>query len=198
MPQINLLGQDSNRYATPWLKGPLYIVRVFVVLFVLLIAYWGYLFVRTRVVTSQVASTQEQIIATQKEILANTTRRELLVRQGQLQAADGLVAEHQYWSKLLPELARVTLRTASYISFSADSAGVAHLSVTVPSYKDFDEFLQVFDLKGFNDHFSQITVSSVGKYQQGDAQLVRFEVALHYDKAFLKNSTTTQTNSVSQ
>lgn len=153
---------------------------------------------RTRVVTKQAATIQEQIKTTQKDILADTSRRELLVRQGQLQAADGLLTEHAYWSRLLPELARTTLRTASYIAFSADSAGVAHLSVTVPSYKDFDQFLQVFDLKEFNSHFSQITVSSVGKYQQGDAQLVRFEVALHYDKSFLKGASTNQTNSVSQ
>ena len=45
---------------------------------------------------------------------------------------------------------------------------------------------EVFDLKEFNDKFSHITVSTVGKYQQGDAQMIRFEVTLKYDQAFLQ------------
>lgn len=167
------------------MKGPLYVVRVFIVLFIALVLYWLYLFVQTKVTTKAVADTQAQIIKTQKDILANQKRQELLVRQGQLDAASKLLAEHRYWSRLLPELARVTLKTASYISFSAESSGNAHMSVTVPSYKDFDLFLQVFDLPQFSDHFSHITVSSVGKFQQGDTQMVRFDVALKYDKDFL-------------
>jgi cell division protein FtsB len=186
MPQINLLGQDSQRYSAPWTKGPLYTVRLFAFLFVAMLAYWGYLFVRTRITTKEVADIQAQIIKTQKEILSSEKRRELLVRQGQLDATGRLLQEHKYWSRLLPELARVTLKTASYISFSADSVGTAHMVVTVPSYKDFDKFLQVFDLAQFNDHYFQVTVSSVGKFQQGDTQSVRFDVTLHYDQEFLR------------
>lgn len=139
-------------------------------------------------ITKEVGATQEAIIAKQKQILADPNRRQLLVRQGQLQAAGDLVDEHKYWSRLLPELARVTLKNASYISFSADTNNTARMSVTVPSYKDFDQFLQVFDLEDFSKHFSNVTVSSVGKYQQGDAQSVRFDIVLKYDSAFLKGS----------
>lgn len=190
-PQINLLGQDAQ-HAAPWTKGTLYVVRFFVLLFIVVVAYWAYIFVRARLVTQDIAQAQEQIIQTQKEILANQNRRELLVRQGQLKTADALIADYQYWSKLLPELARVTLRGASYISFSADRTGTARLSVTVPSYEAFDQFLQVFDLPPFDEPFSQITVSSVGKYQQGDTQSVRFDVTLKYNQNFLKAQTAPQ------
>jgi hypothetical protein len=197
MPQINLLGQDSHQSSAPWIKGPIYIVRLLIIIFVLLLVYWGYLFATTRAAAKKTVTIQEQIIQTQKEILANKNRQTLLVRQGQLRAADTLIAEHQYWSGFLPELARVTLRTASYISFSADNTGVARLTVTVPSYKDFDQFLQVFDLEEFNEHFSNITVSSVGKYQQGDIQSVRFEVTLRYKAELLKTPPSTITTQTS-
>lgn len=186
MPQINLLGQDTKRYSEQFARGPLYAVRFFVFLFVALLCVWGFLFVRTRMVNGTVESTQADIVSQQKKILSDERRRELLVRQGQLDSANRLLASHEYWSRLLPELARVTVKTASYISFLAEANGEAHLKVTVPTYKDFDLFLQVFDLPEFNKVFSHVAVSSVGKFLQGDTQTVRFDVALKYNEDFLK------------
>jgi hypothetical protein len=62
------------------------------------------------------------------------------------------------------------------------------MSVTVPSYREFDQFLQVFDLPQFNSKFSDVTVSSIGKYQQGDTQSIRFDVSMRYDSSFLKTA----------
>ncbi len=187
MPQINLLGQN-NRPTFSLGKSPLYLVRLFIVIFIGLLVYWAYLFVQTKFTTKQVATTQDSIIKTQKSILADENRKKLLVKQGQLRAANTLITEEEFWSRLLPELARVTLKSASYISFSATANGIARVSVAVPSYKDFDQFLQVFDLPEFNSHFSHITVSQVGKYQQGDVQSVRFDMTLQYDSGFLKGA----------
>lgn len=186
MPQINLLGQENTHKNAAWARLPLYLVRFFIVLFIAILLYWGYLYVQVKLTVSKVAAAQADIIRIQKETLADKNRRELLVRQGQLSTLDKLLKDQQYWSKFLPELARVTLKSASYLSFSAGKDGIARMSVTVPSYKEFDEFLQVFDLPQFNSKFSDITVSSIGKYQQGDTQSVRFEVAMHYDVSFLK------------
>lgn len=186
MPQINLLGQDTKRYSEQFARGPLYAVRFFVFVFVVLIGVWGFLFIRTRMVNKLADTTQADIIAQQKKILSDERRRELLVRQGQLDSANRLLVSHEYWSRLLPELARVTVKTASYISFLAEANGQAHLKVTVPTYKDFDLYLQVFDLPEFNKVFSQVSVSSVSKFLQGDTQSVRFDVALKYNEEFLK------------
>lgn len=196
MPQINLLGQENTHRNAALTRLPLYLVRFFIVIFIAVIVYWGYLYVRVKLVVNQVSLAQADIIRIQKETLADKNRRELLVRQGQLSALDKLLKDQQYWSKFLPELARVTLKSASYLSFSAGKDGIARMSVTVPSYREFDEFLQVFDLPQFNSKFSDVTVSSIGKYQQGDTQSIRFDVAMHYDASFLKaaaNATDTQT-----
>lgn len=189
MPQINLLGQENVHKNAALTRLPLYLVRFFVVVFLLVLLYWGYLYVRVKLVVNKVATAQADIIRIQKETLADKNRRELLVRQGQLSTLDKLLKDQQYWSRFLPELARVTLKSASYLSFSAGKDGVARMSVTVPSYKEFDEFLQVFDLPQFNSKFSDITVSSIGKYQQGDTQTVRFDMSMRYDPSFLKTGT---------
>lgn len=188
MPQINLLGQENTHRNAALTRLPLYLVRFFVVLFIAVLLYWVYLYVRVKLVVNKVAVAQADIIRIQKETLADKDRRELLVRQGQLSTLDKLLKDQQYWSKFLPELARVTLKSASYLSFSAGKDGTARMSVTVPTYREFDEFLQVFDLPQFNSKFSNVTVSSIGKYQQGDTQSVRFDVTMQYDVNFLKSS----------
>ncbi len=185
MPQINLLGQDAERSAGSLGRGPVYIVRVFALVFVLMLAAWGFLYLRIRMNTSKASEVETNIQKIQDEIIAMPAWRQVVTRQGQVRAAEGLLDNQQLWSRLLPELARVTLQGASYLSFSADARGTARMSVSVPSYTDFDKFLQVFDLPQFNNHFSQVTVSSVEKYQQGDNQLIRFDVTVAYDKAFL-------------
>ena len=194
MPQINLLGQDAQRSPAAFSKGPVYIVRLFSIIFLLILLGWGYLFFKVRADKNELERTEAQVEAVQKEILAMPTWREVIVRQGQIRAAEDLLAGQEIWSRLLPELARVTLKSASYISFSADANGVARMSVTVPSYKEFDQFLQVFDLPQFSSNFSRITVSSVGKYQQGDTQSVKFDIAAQYNSSFLKAASTKASN----
>lgn len=191
MPQINLLGQENTHRNATLIRLPLYLVRFFVLLFIAVLLYWAYLYVRVKLVVNKVAVAQADIIRIQKETLADKDRRELLVRQGQLSTLDKLLKDQQYWSKFLPELARVTLKSASYLSFSAGKDGTARMSVTVPTYREFDEFLQVFDLPQFNSKFSNVTVSSIGKYQQGDTQSVRFDVTMQYDVTFLKTTSST-------
>jgi hypothetical protein len=188
MPQINLLGQENTHRNAALMQLPLYLVRFFVLVFIVVLIYWGYLYVQVKLAVNKVSLAQADIIRIQKETLADKNRRELLVRQGQLNALDKLLKDQQYWSKFLPELARVTLKSASYLSFSAGKDGIARMSVTVPSYREFDQFLQVFDLPQFNSKFSDVTVSSIGKYQQGDTQSIRFDVSMRYDSSFLKTA----------
>ncbi len=193
MPQINLLGQDGERSTSSLSRGPVYLVRIFALIFVLLLAVWGFLALRIRMNTTKATEVEADIKKVQEEIMAMPAWRQVVTRQGQVRAAEGLLDSQQLWSRLLPELARVTLQGASYLSFSADVRGTARMSVSVPSYTDFDKFLQVFDLPQFNNHFSQVTVSSVEKYQQGDSQLIRFDVTVAYDKAFLSARSATPT-----
>ncbi len=195
MAQINLLGQEGvgGNVGT---KIPLYLVRILATVFVIVLGYWGVLSVRERLTTSQIAKLQAEIIATQKELVEDQSRQELVKRQGQVATVNTLIAEHKYWSKVLPELARVTLRSARYLAFSLSGNGTAKMTVNVSNYTEMDKFLQAFNLPEFNTVFKAVKVVSIGKVQQGDLQLVRFEIEVQYDQNFLKKDQTPSLNAL--
>jgi hypothetical protein len=188
MPQINLLDQESRAGGNTLANAPLYMVRLLVAIFIVLLLYWAFLFVESKLTTGKIAGIQQTIIAKQKQLLENNSRKELILRQGQLASVKTLIASQEKWSKLLPELARVTLQSARYMSFNADGQGNARMVVNVPNYKEMDKFLQVFNLPEFNNEFSQVTVSGVSRVQQGDVPMVRFDVGIKYDKSFLHDN----------
>lgn len=186
MPQINLLtSEETKRHTLPWEIILTVLVRLCFVAFLALIAYYGFLVYRTKSITQQTATTQDSIAQKQNELLTDQNRRELLVRQGQMHEAAALLAKHQYWSKFLPELARVTLKSSAYLAFSTTDKGTARFAVSVPSYTELDEFLQVFDLPDYYQNFSDVKVTSVSKYQIGDLSGLKFEVELKYNPQFL-------------
>lgn len=188
MPQINLLTNSEKPKSLPVQKLLTGLARLFALAFIAVIAYYGYVYYRSRSVVSKILAKQSTIVQMQNEVLNNPSRNELLTRQGQLQELAKLVNDHPYWSKLFPELARVTLKSAYYTTFTADVAGKARMTVIVPTYTEFDAFLQVFD-KSFSDQFSDVKVISVSKYQVAGATGVRFEVELTYKKDFIKKTT---------
>lgn len=188
MAQINLLGSDSKGTSGVMTSLPIFLVRALVVIFIGLLVYWGVLFVQAKLVKNEISSIQQEIISVQNEILKNEDRKALLAKQGQIEATKGLISEHEYWSKLLPELARITLGSARYLSFTATGEGTARMVVNVPNYQEMDLFLQVFNRDEFNNKFSSVSVSGVSKVQQGDVTFVRFEVAVKYNPDFLLKS----------
>jgi hypothetical protein len=135
---------------------------------------------------STIFDTQTAIIKLQNDILNSPGRKELLVRQGQLAEASKLMVAHPFWSKLLPALGQVTLKSARYLALTADNKGALHLSVTVSTYTDLDKFLQVFDRDEFNRHFGDVKVVSVSKYQVGETNGVKFNVDMKYDTSILR------------
>lgn len=188
MAQINLLGQESGSSESVAVKLPVYFVRILVVVFIILLGYWAFLFFQSKITKNNISELQAEIITKQKQLMESGQRKELVKRQGQLAAANSLISEHEYWTKVLPEIARVTLRSARYMSFNVDGTGQAKMVVNVPSYTEMDKFLQAISLDEFNDVFQNVTVTSINKVQQGEAQLVRFEISVKYNKDFLKKS----------
>ncbi len=186
MPQINLLTNETKRQVLPWEMLLTLLVRVFIIAFIALLGYYGYLIFRSKTSANKILATQNSIIQTQNEILKHQDRKELLVRQGQLTELSKLVAGHPYWSRLFPELSKVTLKNAYYLGMSAESKGTAKMTVIVPSYTDFDNFLQVFDLKEFNDQFSNVRLIAVTKYQVGEISGIKFDIELTLNTAFIK------------
>lgn len=192
MPQINLLSNETKRQLLPWEILLTVLVRLFAVVFILALAYYGYLIYSSRSASGKIVAKQNTILQLQDQILNHQNRQELLVRQGQIAELEKLVVAHPYWSKFFPELARVTLRNAYYVAFSSDTKGTAKMSVVVPSYTDFDLFLQLFNLPTFAEQFSDVKVVSVNKYQVGSVTGVKFEVELSFNPEFLKNGAMTQ------
>jgi Tfp pilus assembly protein PilO len=187
MAQINLLDSDNK----PRFKVQSYawLVKVLVVVLVLIFAYYGYLFYRQNNLQKQINDTRSKTQKAQNAATANSDRKELLTRQGQLGALNPLLKTHLYWSSLLPELARVSLQRSDYVSIDAVSDESLSLSVKLPSYADADKFLQVFDLPEYNRQFSNVRVLSIVKStDEGGAISYLMRVQLDFSTDFLKST----------
>lgn len=188
MAQINLLDTEKKHNSLPWERLLSAIVKLLVVVLILVLVYYGYAYFRSKVLAENIYNLQNKIVEMQNKILRHPDRQELLTRQGQIKEIETLFKNHSYWSKLLPELARVTLKNATYLAFSGNQDGSAHLVVSVPSYTDFDQFLQVFDMPEFNENFSDVKITSVSKYLVGDVSGTKFEVNIKYDSDYIKKA----------
>src|SRR3989344_4578422 len=118
MAQINLLRQtsSSSNFSD---ASPKIFARFLAIILALLVIYYIWLFISLKTTQNKILETQAKI-DTDKQAALNIPRRdEFFTRQLQLKGLEGLVGNHVYWSQLLPELSRVTLKTASYKSLTA-------------------------------------------------------------------------------
>nr|MDQ3018735.1 hypothetical protein [bacterium] len=97
-----------------------------------------------------------------------------------------LIKDHLYWSYILPELARVTLKSAKYTAIEAESTGKLNLTVSLASYDDLDKFLQIFDLPEYNQQFSNVKVMSLVKTQQEDVVETVARLQLTFNPAYIR------------
>ncbi len=185
---------DINLLQTPTQTNTLFISetkRFFarILMFVLLIAVvaYGYLYFDLWNTNKSIASTEKSITKSQSEAFANKDRLELLTRQGQAQQLDTLIKGHLYWSYLLPELARISLKSARYTSIEADGNGKLNLAVALPNYTDLEKFMQIFDLPEYNKQFSNVRIVSITKIQTETAVEVLVRLQLIFDPSFIKN-----------
>jgi hypothetical protein len=183
--QINLLSNETTRTALPWETLLAVLVRLFAIVFFLCIGYYGYLWYSTRSLAGKIIARQNSISQIQREILNHTDRKELLIRQGQISELEKLLASHTHWSKFFPELARITLKSASYVALSTEESGLAKISVVVPSYSDFASFLTVFEQPEFHEKFNDVKVIAVTKYQASGISGVKFDIEVAYDEKLL-------------
>src|SRR6185503_8986060 len=111
MPQINLLKQTATKSPLPTGK-----ISAWVMLLVLVgsLGYYGFLFIQLKTANADITSLQSQISTDQQAAATIPNKNELFTRQLQLKSLDGLISKHVYWSQVLPSLAQVTLKTASY------------------------------------------------------------------------------------
>lgn len=185
MPQINLLKQthSTTNYAD---KLPGILVKVFGLILLLVVGYYVSLIMRVSSLSKRADELNRQIATMQQHIAEFTRKPELVTRQGQLKELNALIQNHIYWNSFLPELARVTLVTASYNGLDALSDGTMTLSSSVPTYAELDKYLQVFDRPEFNANFSDLKISGVNQMQDGDSASIAFRLSMKFNTAMLK------------
>lgn len=186
MAEINLLKQNT-RQQDLWKPLAGYLVKFLLVVIVGLLVYYGWLYLQTKGVSKKIGEAQIEIQQTKSAALSMAGRQELFTRQGQLQELQKLVNGHTYWSQVLPALAKVTLKSVSYLSFAASTIGEMQLSVVAPSLEEVEKFLQVFDSPNFNQNFSDVKISGLSINQSGQNKTVNFQLNLKYNSNLLKS-----------
>lgn len=185
MPQINLLKQTHRN--TDWQdKAPSLLVKIFAVVLLVVIGYYIYLFLDARSLDNQTTEVRQKISSNQNKILNFNRHDELITRQGQLKELTNILQNHIYWTSFLPELAKVTLKTASYFSLNVLSDGNMALSVSVPDYRNVDKFIQVFDQPEFNKYFDSLRVGGVAQVQNSKGLVTTFDAKFKFNTEMLK------------
>ncbi len=187
MAQINLLKQKKAE-TDIWQLISSLSVKILAVGVLILVVYYGYLFIKTRSVASSTIELEQKMEQERQEIAKIPNRDELFVRQQQLKELKSLIGAHPYWSNLLPALAEATLKSSNFLTFRALADGTLSLSVTVPSIVDLDKFLQIFDIPKFNENFFDIKIGSIGRTQVGDTLQTTFDVRMRYNPVLLQYS----------
>jgi len=184
MADINLLGNTNKGFSFAR-NGASMAAKILATVLVLVLLYFVFLRLQISQTTRAVNDAQAKTSEVESETLAGKDRGEVVTRQGQVQNLNNLLKSHVYWSGLLPELARVTLKSASYVGFTADTFGVMSVDVIVPTYADADKYLQVFDLPQFNQQFSDVKVLSISKIQSGSTVQTEMKLQLKFNPAFI-------------
>ena len=185
MAQINLLKQNKpSALASVGLVSV--VSKLAIVGLLAMAAYYGWLTFRQRDLKRGIEQVSQQIEEQKQELSQVSERDEILTRQSQIKEFDSLINGHMYWSQLLPELANVTLKNASYLSFKAQNEGTMSLDVKVPSIAELDKFLQAFDSPKLNRYFSDLKIGGINKVLDGDESYVSVSVQLKYDPHLLE------------
>ncbi len=162
MAEINLLDNQAPSSVIK-AQGKLWLVRLITTLFALVVLVYVALLIFGWVTSRSIDQAKETVAKYQADFKNNKDREEVITRQGQLKNANQLIAGHRYWSPVLPELARVTLTSATYSSITVDVKDGLDLTVNTPSYEEAEKYLQVFDLPEYNKQFSNVKLLTLTK-----------------------------------
>lgn len=186
MAQINLLKQNKPS-ALSGLNPASILSKLAIIGLLFLAAYYGWLTYKTRGIKKEIEGINQQIEQQKQDLAKVKERDEILTRQAQIKEFDSLISGHLYWSQLLPELAKVTLKNASYLSFRAQNDGTISMDVRVPSIEELDKFLQVFDSPKLNRYFSDLRIGGINKSFDKDIGYINVDIQMKYDQKLLQN-----------
>jgi hypothetical protein len=187
MSDINLLSSDSTG-ASSVNNGLLsrILARLILILLIAAVGIYVLLFIVNYTSNNSLKTTQQKIDTLQAQALASKDRNELVTRQEQISQLDNLIDQHSYWSYLLPELARVSLKSAKYTDISATSDGTLKLSIVLPSYADIEKYMQIFDLPEYNQQFSNVRIVGIDSVQNESSIETKLRLQLTFNPSFIK------------
>ncbi len=186
MAEINLLKAENSVVDQGFGFVARLIAKLLMLILVLVFASYIGLYIYNKSNVKKLESIRSDIKNAQQEALDKKERNELLVRQEQVNKLEVLVDNHLYWSGLLTELARVTLKSAQYTAIEAKSDGKLNLTVTLPTYGEVEKYMQIFDLPKYNEEFSNVRIVNIGTVQTDSSILTQLRLELLFDPDFIK------------
>lgn len=190
MPSINLLGQNDQGKQQFAIKSGFgrAMSSLGAILLLFSVFAYGFLAFDESRRGSEIDSIRAEIQSIEAQVTSSTELREILVRQGQVKGFQKVATDYSYWSRLLPELARVTLKTGGYASVNVDSDYQLRLGLVLPDFADFDKYLQVFDNPQFNKNLYNVRVVAASKYQSDQTKGVKVELEISVKPDLLRVS----------
>lgn len=186
MSEINLLHTDSADSGINNSFAARLVARLSMVLIIAAVVIYALLYFYTWRNHNKLTVVTEQTNTLQAKALANEGRNELVTRQEQLTQLETLIDNHAYWSYLLPELARVTLRSARYTAIKASNDGKLDLIVALPSYSDVEKYLQIFDLPEYYQQFSNVRIAGITTSNNDEKIETQLNLELTFNPEFIK------------
>lgn len=186
MPEINLLHNDQTDSGINSGLAATVLARLLLFLVIVAVIIYGVLFFFSWQGNKNLTDAKQQVQSLQTEALANKDRNEVVTRQEQLTELETLIDNHVYWSYLLPELARVTLKSAKYTEIQADSEGKLDLTINLPSYEDVEKYLEIFDLPEYNQQFSNVRIMGINTVQKDAGIETELRLELTFNPEFIK------------
>jgi len=184
MAQINLLKQKSPGKDV-WKILLSLSSKLLIALLLGTVAYYAWLFYQEGRIKKDIVATEQKIAENKNTIIGIKDRDEVLTRQLQVKELEEIMANHLYWSGVLPELAKVTLKKAKYFQIKALADGSITMSVSLPSLEDLDKYMQVFNLPDVVENFSDVSVGSFHRVPSSDNPAVNFDVKMKFNTALL-------------
>ena len=186
MSEINLLHSEQADSGINNSLAAILVARLLLILVIAAFVLYGVLFFYNWRTNNKLTTVKQEVQTLQAQTLADKDRNELVTRQEQLAQLETLIDQHVYWSYLLPELARVTLKSAHYTDIQADSTGKLNLTVSLPSYTDVEKYMQIFDLPEYNQQFSNVRIVGIDTVQKDNVVETKLRIQLTFNPAYIK------------
>lgn len=182
MADINLLQTSKPTTPSQDVYGALN--KVGVVIFLVVVAFYGYVLFSNSQVNRQISAEQNRNSQLSQEIKQIPNYEELLATQARIKNTKTLLDNHLAWSKFIQAFTSATLNTASYRKFVAKEDGSATINGTVPDFKNLDKLIKGLSLPDF-DFIKEVKLTNVALADSDSQTAIDFNLNVLFNKSLL-------------